>query len=81
VYLPDELKSREQTASIIGFVLKTGSEAYKDEDKFPSGPYCKEGDFVIFRSYSGDSVQDCRQRVPDHQRRHCRGSGRRSARI
>ena len=53
VYLPDELKSREQTASIIGFVLKAGSEAYKDEDKFPSGPYCKEGDFVIFRSYSG----------------------------
>lgn len=53
VYLPDELKSREQTASIIGLVLKAGKEAYKDEDKFPSGPYCKEGDFVIFRSYSG----------------------------
>ena len=30
-----------------------GNEAYKDEDKFPSGPYCKEGDWVVFRSYSG----------------------------
>ena len=28
-------------------------EAYKDQDKFPNGPYCKEGDWVIFRSYSG----------------------------
>ena len=27
--------------------------AYSDPDKFPTGPYCKEGDFVIFRSYSG----------------------------
>jgi co-chaperonin GroES (HSP10) len=34
-------------------VLKVGPEAYADADKFPSGPYCKEGDFVIFRSYSG----------------------------
>ena len=25
----------------------------QDESKFPNGPYCKEGDFVIFRSYSG----------------------------
>ena len=53
VDLPDELKSREQTASIIGFVRKVGPEAYADEAKFPSGPHCKEGDFVIFRSYSG----------------------------
>ena len=33
--------------------LVVGPDAYKDGDKFPSGPYCKEGDFVIFRSYSG----------------------------
>jgi co-chaperonin GroES (HSP10) len=30
-----------------------GPDAYTDGDKFPHGPYCKEGDFVIFRSYSG----------------------------
>ena len=53
VFMPDSLKSAEETATIIGFVLKVGNEAYKDEDKFPSGPYCTEGDFVIFRSYSG----------------------------
>lgn len=53
VYMPDELKKAEETASILGYVLKLGTEAYKDEKKFPDGPYCKEGDFVIFRSYSG----------------------------
>ena len=53
IYMPDALKSAEQTASVIGFVVKAGPDAYKDTDKFPNGPYCKEGDFVIFRSYSG----------------------------
>ena len=53
IYMPDALKNAEQTASVIGFVVKMGPDAYKDEGKFPNGPYCKEGDFVIFRSYSG----------------------------
>jgi co-chaperonin GroES (HSP10) len=53
VYLPDNLKDLEKTASVLGFVLKLGPDAYKDENKFPTGPWCKVGDFVIFRSYSG----------------------------
>jgi co-chaperonin GroES (HSP10) len=53
VFMPDGLKSAEETASIIGFVMKLGPDAYNDESKFPNGAYCKEGDFVIFRSYSG----------------------------
>ena len=53
VFLPDQLKALEQTASIFGFVMKLGPDAYKDETKFPTGPWCKEGDFVLFRSYSG----------------------------
>lgn len=53
VFMPDQLKKSEETASIIGFVIKAGPEAYGDENKFPNGPWCKEGDFVIFRSYSG----------------------------
>ena len=53
VIIPDKLKGLEQTASIIGLVIALGEAAYKDTEKFPDGPYCKEGDFVIFRSYSG----------------------------
>ena len=53
LFIPDERRDAESTASIIGFVISMGSDAYKDERKFPNGPWCKEGDFVMFRSYSG----------------------------
>ena len=51
--MPDGLRQAEETASIIGFVIKTGPDAYSDKERFPNGAYCKEGYFVIFRSYSG----------------------------
>lgn len=53
VFIPDERRNAEETASLIGYVLRVGSEAYADANRFPTGPWCKEGDFVIFRSYSG----------------------------
>ncbi|MGC4008841.1 MAG: co-chaperone GroES [Pseudomonas sp.] len=53
VIIPDERRSGEETASMIGFVISMGEEAYSDPSRFPHGPWCKEGDFVIFRSYSG----------------------------
>jgi chaperonin GroES len=53
IFMPDNLKQMEETASIIGYVIKVGAEAYSDANKFPEGPWCKEGDFIIFRSYSG----------------------------
>ena len=53
VIMPDGLVKDESTASIIGFVLKAGPDAYSDKERFPNGAWCKEGDFVIFRSYSG----------------------------
>jgi co-chaperonin GroES (HSP10) len=53
VFMPDGLRAAEETASIIGFVMAMGADAYKDHAKFPNGPFCKKGDFVIFRSYSG----------------------------
>jgi co-chaperonin GroES (HSP10) len=35
------------------FVVEMGPDAYKDPVKFPTGPWCKKGDFVIVRSNSG----------------------------
>jgi len=43
----------EEIGSLCGFVLKMGDDAYKDKTRFPNGPYCKEGDWVLMRSYSG----------------------------
>ena len=45
--------SVEETASVVGFVLAMGPDCYKDEKRFPTGPWCKEGDFIIMRPYSG----------------------------
>ena len=39
--------------SIVGFVMKLGPDAYQDKKKFPNGAYCKEGDLILMRSYSG----------------------------
>ena len=43
----------EEIGSIVGFVLAMGPDAYKSSERFPSGPYCKEGDWIMMRSYSG----------------------------
>lgn len=43
----------EELLSPILFVAKIGPDAFKDEKRFPSGPSCKVGDFVIVRPNSG----------------------------
>ena len=49
----DSERSRDHIMSIIGLVVDMGDQAYGDEERFPSGPWCKEGDFVMFRMNSG----------------------------
>lgn len=49
----DNYMKLEEHATTVLFVLKVGPDAYKDTVKFPSGPWCKEGDFVLVRTYSG----------------------------
>jgi co-chaperonin GroES (HSP10) len=49
----ETLRVEEQTSTVL-YVLKVGPLAYKDEQKFPDGlPWCKEGDFILVRSYTG----------------------------
>ena len=49
------VKAEEQTTVVL-FVVKVGPDAYKDTARFPSGPWCKVGDFVLTRPYSGTRV-------------------------
>lgn len=53
VLLPDQVVDSSQLATVVGYVLKTGPLCYKDSAKFPDGPWCKEGDWVIFARYAG----------------------------
>tara|TARA_R100000544_G_C2215635_1_gene54418 strand:- start:294 stop:677 length:384 start_codon:yes stop_codon:yes gene_type:complete len=43
----------EEVGSIVGMVLKIGPDAYSDPQRFPSGAFCQEGDWILMRSYSG----------------------------
>ena len=47
----------EELSNICGYVLKLGSECYKDSKRFPSGAWCKKGDWVVFRAYSGTRIK------------------------
>jgi co-chaperonin GroES (HSP10) len=38
---------------MVGVVVDMGDQAYNDKERFPSGPWCKEGDFVMFRANTG----------------------------
>jgi co-chaperonin GroES (HSP10) len=43
----------EEVGSLVGMVLEMGPDCYKDPARFPSGPYCSPGDWILMRSYSG----------------------------
>jgi len=49
----DSVKNREYIMSILGLVLDMGEQAYADKDRFPTGPWCKPGDYVMFRMNTG----------------------------
>ena len=46
-------KRIEENGTVVLFVLKLGDMCYQEEAKFPTGPWCKEGDFVLTRAYAG----------------------------
>ena len=47
----------EEILSPVLFVVKMGPDAYKDPKRFPSGPSCKVGDFVLVRPNSGTRIK------------------------
>ena len=48
----DTINYEEQLATVL-FVVNMGPDCYKDEKRFPTGPWCKQGDFVIVRPNAG----------------------------
>jgi co-chaperonin GroES (HSP10) len=49
----DMVRQAEEQTTCVLFVVDVGPDAYGDKAKFPSGPWCKKGDFVMVRTYSG----------------------------
>ena len=47
----------EEVLSTVFFVVKLGPDCYKDDKRFPNGPWCKEGDFILARPNSGTRLK------------------------
>jgi co-chaperonin GroES (HSP10) len=47
----------EEVLSPVLFVVKMGPDAYGDEKRFPHGPSCKVGDFILVRPNTGTRVK------------------------
>jgi len=52
----DETIKMEETMTTVLFVVALGPDCYRDEKRFPSGPWCKEGDFILVRPHSGSRL-------------------------
>ena len=53
----DIVKKNEEIGTVTLFVVEMGPEAYADTTKFPNGPWCKKGDFIITRTYAGTRIK------------------------
>lgn len=47
----------EEIMTSVLWVVKLGPDAYKDEKRFPSGPSCQEGDFILVRPNTGTRIK------------------------
>lgn len=47
----------EHLLTTVLFVIKLGPDCYKDTTRFPSGPWCKEGDFILVRPHAGTRLK------------------------
>lgn len=57
----EETIRNERTSAVVGNVIRMGPDCYKDEKRFPNGPYCQVGDWVIFHAYSGTRIMVAKQ--------------------
>ena len=48
---------REELLTTVLFVVKMGPDTYGDTKRFPSGPWCKEGDWVLITRYAGSRIK------------------------
>ena len=53
IAITKSILDEDQIQTVVGYVLKQGPLAYKDKEKFPDGPWCKEKEWVVFPRYGG----------------------------
>ena len=56
ILIAQESLDKLRIATNCGYVLEMGPLAYHDKEKFPTGSWCKKGDWVIFARYAGSRL-------------------------
>ena len=65
IILSDTTMEERGFSTVTGLVLKVGRDAYRDKERFPHGPWCKERDWIIFGRYAGSrfGIEGCEVRI------------------
>ena len=56
IIMADEYLRREELLTTVLFVVALGPDCYADQTRFPTGPWCKQGDFILVRPNAGTRV-------------------------
>lgn len=56
LYMPDQYRDERKYTSAVGLVCALGPDAYRDPERYPLGPWCKIGDWVMFPRYEGHAL-------------------------
>ena len=56
IIMSDITIEKQQVASQCGLVVELGEQCY-DKERYPEGPWCKKGDWVVFARYAGSRIQ------------------------
>jgi|TARA_B110000858_G_scaffold79385_1_gene92005 co-chaperonin GroES (HSP10) len=57
IIIAQETLDRARVSTQVGYVLKMGDLCYQDKDRYPTGPWCAEKDWVIFARYAGSRME------------------------
>ena len=57
IHKADTTLRMEEVLSTVFFVVEMGPDCYKDEKRFPTGPWCKKGDFILARPNTGTRLK------------------------
>ena len=58
IIIAQETLDKARIATQVGYVLKMGDLCYADKDRYPTGPWCKEKDWVLFARYAGSRMEN-----------------------
>ena len=57
IVLAESTLEKQQVASQCGLILAMGPQCYQDKERYPSGPWCKVGEWVMFARYAGSRIK------------------------